>query len=122
MILISDFIPSFLRALGVDPSNIFCQSWFIAILVGIQLICFFGELFLYLGFVVIQPLSWFRSLDSLSFFSFIGTSSMMLCVVIIVIRYPTFVFCSIYYFFNVDIFSLMKQLIMGLSLMIQLKQ
>ncbi|KAH7826385.1 putative AminoAcid/AuxinPermease(AAAP) Family Protein [Monocercomonoides exilis] len=73
-ILIGDFIPSVLRGVGVPADNIFCQRWFIIIIIA---------------FILIQPLSWLQSLNSLRFTSFFGMISMMFCVVVIVIR-----FCS----------------------------
>ncbi|KAA6323259.1 MAG: hypothetical protein EZS28_054334, partial [Streblomastix strix] len=72
LILIGDFIPSLLRMMGVDESNIFCQRWFIILIVG---------------FFVLQPLSWFRTLDSLKYFSSLGMLSMMLTVIVMIIRF-----------------------------------
>ncbi|KAA6369592.1 MAG: putative vacuolar amino acid transporter, partial [Streblomastix strix] len=72
LILIGDFIPSLLRMMGVDESNIFCQRWFIILIVG---------------FFVLQPLSWFRTLNSLKYFSSLGMFSMMLTVIVMIIRF-----------------------------------
>ncbi|KAK2964412.1 Transmembrane amino acid transporter [Blattamonas nauphoetae] len=72
LIMIGQFIPSLLRSLGVPDGNIFLQYWFIVFL---------------FGFVIVQPLSWFRTLDSLKYTSVIGMFSMIFVVICLIIRY-----------------------------------
>eukprot|EP00770_Monocercomonoides_exilis_P006823 MONOS_6788.1-p1 / transcript=MONOS_6788.1 / gene=MONOS_6788 / organism=Monocercomonoides_exilis_PA203 / gene_product=AminoAcid/AuxinPermease(AAAP) Family Protein / transcript_product=AminoAcid/AuxinPermease(AAAP) Family Protein / location=Mono_scaffold00220:60763-62103(-) / protein_length=447 / sequence_SO=supercontig / SO=protein_coding / is_pseudo=false len=72
MILITDFLTSMLRGLGIPSEHPCVQNWFIAILVA---------------FFVLQPLSWMRKLDSLRFTSFFGTISMAICVAVVIFRF-----------------------------------
>ncbi|KAH7816202.1 putative AminoAcid/AuxinPermease(AAAP) Family Protein [Monocercomonoides exilis] len=71
VILISDFVPSLLRLAGLNPNSIFAQPWFTVIVFGL---------------FILQPLSWFRSMEALKFTSFLGTASMAFCIVVIIIR------------------------------------
>ncbi|KAK2964626.1 Transmembrane amino acid transporter [Blattamonas nauphoetae] len=83
LIMIGQFIPSLLRSLGVPEGNFFLQYWFIVFL---------------FGFVIVQPLSWFRTLDSLKYTSVIGMFSMIFVVICLIIRY-----CSPYESLNVKV-------------------
>ena len=72
LILDVDFITSLLRAAGVDEDSVFVSRWFVALL---------------LSTLVLQPLTWFRSLNALRFTSILGTFAMSLCIVVIIYRY-----------------------------------
>ncbi|KAH7815209.1 putative AminoAcid/AuxinPermease(AAAP) Family Protein [Monocercomonoides exilis] len=71
IILISDFVPALLKVAGVPEDSIFVERFIIILIVGIA---------------ILQLLGWFRSLDALKFTSFLGTISMGLCIVVIIIR------------------------------------
>ncbi|KAK2962004.1 Transmembrane amino acid transporter [Blattamonas nauphoetae] len=70
-VLAGDFIISFLRAFGVPPGNFFLNRWFIAILIG---------------FFVLQPLSWFRRVESLSVANTFACFIMVYAVFVVIFR------------------------------------